>query len=175
MRTGEVIAAVVVGALLLAVGYELGSGGRAEQTGEQPVDAAALERQIRERLEDKMLEREQELAESVISRVEELLSGEAENKSRHIPEVGDTQVEESESRVERLEREFDELLVRTEAELKRKQDEREKKLKEEEENTRKREPFSAAELREFEEARRRMLEERRKLQEEEERRAGKRR
>lgn len=173
MRTGELIAAVVVGALLLAVGYELGRAGRPEQTGEQAVDAATLERQIRERLEDKMLEREQELAESVISRVEELLSGEAENKCRHMPEVGNTQVEEGESRVKRLEREFDDLLARTEAELERKRSEEETKAQER--NTRRREPFSTAELREFEEARRRMLEERQKLQEEEERRAGKRR
>jgi hypothetical protein len=176
MRTGELIAAVVVGALLFAVGYELGRAGRPEQAPEaNAVDVKALEREIQARLEDKIMEREHELVESVITRVEQLLSDESKFQDAGRPVSENIKPEPGDTRVEQLEKTFDELLVRTEAELERKHREQEAKARAEELSRRKREPFDVATLREFEEARKRMLEERRKLKEEEEKRGNKRR
>ncbi len=170
MHVGEIIAAAIVGALLLGVGYELGrSAHPAGDAQAETFDRAALESEIQVSVEAEVARQQDELAECLIAQVEEFLP----KLVRHEPEIepeaepGGLQAESESARRRQLEKELDELLSGGLAGL---EPERVAKPVSNEDVKRRREIFSPAQLREYEEARRQMLEERRRLREKEEKR-----
>jgi hypothetical protein len=163
MRAYELIAAAIIGALLLSFGYELGRSVAPVRSAQpEPLDTAALEAQIQARVEEKVVRRERELVGSVVAQVEQLLSREPKPR---LPEKPVSEQQPQQARVKQLEKEFDKLLASVEAQAKQKA-----RVEKEGTSRRRREPLSAADLRAFEDARRQELERRRKKEEEEKRR-----
>lgn len=173
MSVVEIIAAAAVGALLFAVGYELGGGAQAQDVRVEREDPEALEERIQTQVEAEVTGREREVTELVISQIEELLT--RRPQPRPVREVAPAPAASppEKAKIEWLEGELDTLISEKLAAIEKKREEHRVEAESEERRARRREPFDAQTLRKFEEARKKMLEERRRLREKEEKRSRK--
>ena len=111
MRASEIIVAMLIGALLLGVGYELGcSGAPAPVAQAEPIDRKLLEREIKVSVEAQLAQRQEEMTESVIAMVEKSLPKPAQPQPQAVSE--DTQGESGSERIMRLEEDLDSVLAK---------------------------------------------------------------
>ena len=156
MRAAEIVMMVVVGLLLLGIGYELGksrSEPHSSKLTQQEIDK--LEERIRAGVEAEVARKQSEMLEPLVAKVEKLLS-----EPMQAPELKPAPTGESpdDQNVKRLEGELDRLLAAKMAES------GEPAGNETSTGRRRREPFDPLTLKRYEEARRRMLEELRRKQ-----------
>jgi len=165
MRIVEIMAAGIIGALLLMVGYELGKK-RAPEASVKQIDEAALEARLASMVEAKVTQREHETVEEVISRIERLIKEESQPVA--VPEIP-SEPDGQTTKVALLEKELDDLMANMKETQEKEKSSPDTGVSSDISKSR-REPFDPSTLREFEEARRRMMEERRREEEKEEKR-----